>query len=90
MRWPQRQAVYDLYLECRTQQEIADALGISRQTVGERIREIIENGKCSDSDIFPDFDKPAEDGEKSPRQLYSIWNFPKATNEVRPLVDGRN
>lgn len=82
----ERQAVFDLWLECLTQSAIAEKLSIAQPTVARIIDGFIQNGKFSDSDIFADFEKPeSEDGKpaKSSRQLYSIWNFPKATNEVR-------
>lgn len=79
----EREAVLELYLECRTHEEIASRLNIGRSTVTERIGEIVEKPESRDSDIFSDFERPADDDAKSTRQLYSIWNFPKATNEVR-------
>lgn len=65
--------IWAMHLRCHTQQEIADAVGISRVSVAEILQELSESSQQEDSDIFRDFEP----------QLYSVWNFPKATNEVR-------
>jgi hypothetical protein len=68
-------------LACHSQREIADKLGIPVQTVNDRIEEIGEKSEkrqLSDSGFFPDFEQ-----DDSHRRVYDLWNFPKATNEVR-------
>ncbi len=68
-----RQQIYDLWLSCHTQEAIGEMVGIDRTIVGDRIAEFVENGDSVDSHIFRNF---------SP-ELYSVWNFAKATNEAR-------
>lgn len=77
-----KQSIYDLWMECRTQKEIAEALNLPPKTVSNKIAEFGQNGSDADLAIFRNFIE-SEDGEKSDRQLYSVWNFPKATNEVK-------
>lgn len=69
----QRQVVYDLWMACHTQEAIAERTGVSVGTVNSRIAEFFKNGGGADSEFFRDFEP----------QLYSVWNFRKATNEVR-------
>ena len=68
-----KQRIYDLWMNCHTQQEIADAVGISQFTVNGQIAKFIENGQVSEINNFRNF---------AP-EVYTTWNFGKATNEVR-------
>ena len=68
-----KQRIYDMWMRCYTQQDIADAVGVSRDIVAAKIAKIAENGQVSDSHIFRNFEP----------QVYTTWNFGKATNEVR-------
>lgn len=45
-----RREAFDLWLACRTQDEIAEAVGYSQPSVAEFLRSIIRNGKSADSD----------------------------------------
>ncbi len=70
--------ILSMWLACHTQQEIADAVGVSVGGVNEFVQNI------SKTDALPKLKKSAishEDGFEP--QIYSIWNFPKATNEVK-------
>lgn len=73
-----RDRILSMHLRCHTQQQIADAVGVSQQAVTLQIAEFTKNGKFADSGIFGDFE-----GDGSARQIYTIWSFAKATNEVR-------
>jgi hypothetical protein len=73
-----KKTIFDMHLSCHTQQEIADAVGMSQPFVVEQIAEFITDDANADSDIFGDYE---QDG--STRQLYTIWNIGKATNEVK-------
>ncbi|MEN8132723.1 MAG: hypothetical protein ABFS45_21580 [Pseudomonadota bacterium] len=42
-----------------------------------KIADFSKNGNFANSTIFRDFD-----GDESKRQIYTVWNFPEATNEV--------
>jgi len=57
----QKRQIIDLYLQCLTQEEISDKVGISRS----RISEIVDKFKSEFSD------KPPES-----LQLFNVWNFP--------------
>jgi len=46
-----------MHLRCHTQQQIADAVGVSQQTVTNEIAEFTKNGKYADSGIFGDFER---------------------------------
>jgi transcriptional regulator with XRE-family HTH domain len=64
--------MWGMWLSCHTQEEIAEAVGIDRVTVTEFLREMSENFRRKEFDIFRNFDP----------ELYTIWNFAKSTNEV--------
>lgn len=68
-----RQAIYDLWLACRTHEEISKAVNLDRTTVTKQIAEFVKNGGSAENHFSGNFEP----------QLYSIWNFHKATNEVR-------
>ena len=71
-----KQRIYDMWMRCHTQQEIADAVGVERTIVGDRIANFgknVENGQLTESHIFTNFEA----------QIYTVWNFAKATNEVK-------
>ena len=74
----QKQQVFDLYMSCHTQQEIADKLDIPRVTTLDIIKTIVENGQLSHFDNSLAFDKDQD--FKPP--LYNVWNFGKVSNEV--------
>lgn len=68
-----------MWMECCTQKEIADAVGVSRPTVVEflqKVSEIDNHRKSTKSAILHD------DASFKP-QVYEIWSFAKATNKVR-------
>lgn len=68
-----RQAIYEMWMRCHTQQEIADAVNVDIMTVNREIADFSQSGDFSDLIIFRDFEP----------ELYSVWNFAKATNEVK-------
>jgi len=72
-----------MWLACHTQEDIAEAVGVVQSVVAEFLQRISEKYSGNDSDIFRNFDAEPEEGKKSPRQLYSVWNFPEATNKTR-------
>ena len=69
----QRATIYEMWLSCETHETIADAVGMSRPAVTEKIASFVTDGKSADSDIFRNFEP----------KIYNVWNFQKATNEVR-------
>ncbi|KKW13319.1 MAG: ParB domain protein nuclease [Candidatus Gottesmanbacteria bacterium GW2011_GWB1_49_7] len=68
-----KETIWELYLSCHTQEVIAEVVGLEQNTVSDFLREISEKFRGNDTDIFRDF-KP---------QVYKLWNFAKATNEVK-------
>jgi len=73
--------IFDMHLACYTQEAIAHSLKMPRQTVTDKIADFAENGQLSDLGIFGNFEQ--DEPEKSGRRIYTVWNFPKANNEVR-------
>lgn len=70
--------IVELWMACHTQAEIAEAVGMEQGHVSEFLRKLSESFPGKDSDNFRNFE-----GEDSTLRVYSVWNFPKATNEVR-------
>ncbi len=68
-----KQKIYDLYLACYTQQEIADQVGIDQSQGSRQIAGFMQNGNISDLHIFRNFEP----------EIYAIWNFGKATNKTK-------
>lgn len=66
-----------MWLECRTQQEIAGAVGITSETVSTFLQ------KIQKTEALPKSDKSAilHEADFTP-QIYSIWNL------IRARVDG--
>lgn len=62
-----------LLVALREQQAIADAVGIDKSTVNRILDDLLQNDDHSDLQLFHNFDE---------RKIYTVWNFPKATNEV--------
>ena len=73
-----KQQIYDLWLVCETQTRIEEITGISHQRVSEIIANFTGSAQVSKSGKFRDFEQ-----ENSALRIYDIWNFSKATNEVR-------
>lgn len=66
--------IFDMWMACYTQQEIADIVGISQQTVADSIKDFTDFGKVSDSgkataNHVTDFEPP----------IYNIWKQQKKT-----------
>ena len=73
-----KQQIFDMWLACETQEQIADVLNTPLSTVNRVIANFSQNGQMSEMGIFRDFDEP-----DSHRKIYDIWNFGKATNEIK-------
>ena len=67
------ETILSMWLECNTQEQIADAVGMSRASIVEYLSKMSEKYNRNDSDNFSNFEP----------ELYSVWNFGKATNEVK-------
>jgi hypothetical protein len=64
LREKRKEAVFDRYMRCYTQEAIADELDIPQPTIHRMIEEIIQNCQMAEMNNF----KP---------ELYTIWNFSK-------------
>lgn len=68
------QAIFDRWMACYTQSEIAELTGVSQFTISDKTKKFIELVPRNQSYKFEDSDfKPP---------LYNIWNFSSKTNEV--------
>lgn len=74
----QKQQIYDLWLACESQTQIEEITGIPQRTISDVLATFSENRQLSESAKFSDFSQ-----ESSTLRIYDIWNFNKATNEVR-------
>ena len=88
---------FDMWLACHTQQEIADALNVTNQTVSDMLNKFTEIGKLSEigktSATFGDFKAPIYNvwkqqvksvGVKHPRQLRALFGV-CVVRRPRPL-----
>mgnify|MGYP000922281079 FL=1 len=69
--------IFGMYLSGHTQQEIADAVGVTQKTVDNRLESLVNLDRC------PKLLKIAalfEDDFKAP--LYNVWRFTKSSNNV--------
>lgn len=67
-----KRKIFEMWSSCHTQQEIADAVGMSIGTIN-GFAEKFKNGHLSDIENFRNFEA----------EIYTTWNFGKATNEVK-------
>lgn len=70
----QKKRIFDMWLACYTQEEIAEAVGWPRQTVTDEINTFADFGHLSESgktaaNHLTDFEHP----------LYSVWSYGKKT-----------
>jgi transposase len=79
IREERKQQIFELYMDCWTQREIAERVGIPRKSVDNIIQSLGQNGSVSDLAQSLDFDRDPD--FKKP--LYNIWNFAKLSNEVK-------
>ena len=72
------ETMLSMWLACHDQREIAEAVGVTSETVSTFLQNIQKTETLPKSD----FSAISHDTDFSP-QIYSVWNFPKATNAVR-------
>lgn len=73
----ENEAIFEDYLACYTQDEIARRTGIPQQTIGDRLKVLPEKFPGTESVKLSVF---AEDDWKPP--VYNVWTFAAKTNEV--------
>jgi hypothetical protein len=69
----QEQRVYDLWMACYTEENIAESVGISRAKVHAKTEKFVQNTQMTVLHIFPNFEP----------KVYSLWSFGKNTNPVK-------
>ena len=78
LREERKEKIFNMWMACYSQEEIADECGVSRESVKIEIETIGKNGtdsKITKSLVF------SKDAEFKP-PIYNIWTFSKKTNEV--------
>ena len=70
IKQPWKQRILDLYLQCWTQQQIADELSMPQQTIADVIKKITENGEI------------AKIGNDFKTQLYKKWKYAHFTTSI--------
>ena len=67
-----------LWLSCYSQKDIADAVGIDQATVARFLQDL-----CKPEELPKSIKSAIQHDSDFTPQIYSVWNFPKATNEVK-------
>lgn len=77
LREERKEKIAAMWLACRTLDEIAEAVGVHKDTVSE------ETESCRKSESLPKSDKlRAEFSDDFEPPIYNVWTFAKKTNEV--------
>ena len=69
----QEAKMWGMWLSCHKQEDIAESVGLARNTVTEFLQKKSEGCGQQDHDIFRNFDP----------KIYTVWNFSELTNETR-------
>ena len=72
----QEAKMWGMWLSCHKQEDIAESVGLARNTVTEFLQKKSEGCGQQDHDIFRNFDP----------KIYTVWNFSELTNETRVLI----
>lgn len=78
LRKERKQKIFDMWLACYTQQEIADSVGLTRDQVQSQIDTFVDFGNVTDLHkslpfhLDKDFIKP----------LFNVWKFAKVSNKL--------
>lgn len=78
LREERKQRIFDLWLACYTQQEIAEAVGTSRESIDDEIQTFGNFGNASVSTKSLEFGR---DNDWQP-PIYNVWAWSKKTNAV--------
>ena len=79
IREERKQQIFDLYMDCHTQNEIAEGVVIARKSVDDIIKSFGENE--STFDFAKSILHEPDSDYKTP--IYNIWTFGKLSNEVK-------
>ena len=76
--------IFDMWLACHTQEEIAETVGCDQSIVSDLIKTFMENGHLSEIHKTFAFFQTDLDTKKEEftRPVYNVWTFAKKTNEV--------
>jgi DNA modification methylase len=78
LREERKQKIFDMWLSCHTQEEIAEAVNVTPKTVDNELEVLVNLEK------FPKLQKlSALHQDDFDPELYDIWNFAKKTNETK-------
>lgn len=90
IREDRKQRIFEMFLACATQEEIAEAVGLAQNTITAEIESIISFGSVSKTDkTHAFFEEMTEDGEAKKLvpgfnpPLYNVWSFAKIQNSTR-------
>ena len=61
------------WMRCETQEDIADAVGVSLGTINGKLAKFFKNDHLTESEIFGSFEP----------KIYTVWNFGKSTNKIK-------
>jgi predicted DNA-binding protein YlxM (UPF0122 family) len=73
----QNETIFDMYLACYTEDEIAEKVGISHDSVGRKIEDLRKSFPGTNSVKLSQYDDP-----DFQVPLYTVWSFGRKTNEV--------
>lgn len=76
LREERKQLMFDMWLACYTQQEIAEVCGVSQKEVSE------DTEVLYDSEALPKGIKLASQHSDHDAPIFNVWTFAKKTNEV--------
>lgn len=77
-REEENRRIFEMWMACYTQEEIAAAVGIDQSTAARRVADLMQNGRASELHSARDFDRDPDFA----LPLYNIWTFAKKTNDV--------
>lgn len=79
-----RQIIFDMWLACHTQEEIAEAVGLSQPQIKEKAEVISELDRCQEPIKRAASFQPTGAKKETPFEvpLYNVWTFAKKSNEV--------
>lgn len=68
--------IFDLWMACHTQEEIAEAIGEEQKSVSREMQGFSQNGSFAEMTKTQDFDRDFDP------PIYNVWSFGKKSNDV--------
>ena len=78
LREERKERIFNMWMACATQEEIAEAVGVEKMTISRYVED------CNNLEAFPNSYKVAvlyQDADFAP-PIYNVWTFAKKTNGV--------